>query len=58
MKNIKNDRTNYVLSIYFLQSRQRHWAVVHVFVFFLKTASDVSSFRKLGISSQIFGANE
>ena len=36
----------------------RHCLFNHVLILFLKTASEVSYFRKSGISSQIFGADE
>ena len=49
---------NPIISIYFLQSRHGHCLFNHVLILFLKTASEVSYFRKSGISSQIFGADE
>lgn len=53
-----SESINPFLSIYFLQSRHGHCLFNHVLILFLKTASEVSSFRKSGISSQIFGADE
>ena len=65
MKCIKNGSpiagTSYmnpILPIYFLGSRHGHSFVLHFLILYLKTAREVSSFRKFGISSQIFGANE
>ena len=49
---------NPVLSTYLLHSRHRHSFIVHILILFLKTANDVRSLKKFGISSQIFGANK
>ena len=61
-----SDKTDYhwnilnesISSYIFLTERHGHWLVVYVLILFLKTASDISSFKEFGRSTQIFGANE
>ena len=43
---------------YFLQSLHGHLSLVHFLILSLKTAREFSSFKSLGMSSQIFGARE
>ena len=42
----------------FLTEWHGYWPVAHTLILLSNTASDVTSFREFGISSQIFGASE
>lgn len=46
------------IQLFLRTSRDEHSLVFHVLILFLKTVSEVSSFKESGVSSQIFGDNQ
>lgn len=46
------------IQLFLRTSRDEHSLVFHVLILFLKTVSEVASFKESGVSSQIFGDNQ